>query len=336
MPVGPLTFRVVCGGFVTVFVNFMYKRVLVYRLSHVNTVKLCSLRLSFALVFLIATLLHRSGDVELNPGPPPMNGNTRQTRLQTNNRSLSVDNIDRTSARNEGSVQEPSLSDVMQMLSGMKQDMSQRFDTLSGHLDTMNDSVSGLRNEVTQLAREVEEMRSENEQLKAENRELTDRLGEVEKKLDDLEGRSKRNNLIFTGLQKQTQADYESWEDCEKLVQDLIHNQLKIPDDIQFDRVHRMRKDPKSPIIARFTNFKDKQRVLKQERKLSETAEGSTIFIGEDFSKGVREVRKKLVPFLKNAKADPKNNARMVYDHLVINGKRFYYDPVSNGIKEKS
>ena len=88
-----------------------------------------------------------------------------------------------------------------------------------------------------------------------------------------------------------------------------------------------MRKDPKSPIIARFTNFKDKQRVLKQKRKLSETAEGSTIFIGEDFSKGV--------PFLKNTKADPKNNARMVYDHLVINGKRFYYDPVSNGIKEK-
>ena len=104
---------------------------------------------------------------------------TRQTRLQTNNRSLSVDNIDRTSARNEGSVQEPPLS--QQMLSGMKQGMSQRFDTLNGHLDTLNDSVSGLRNEVTQLAREVEEVRNENEQLKTENRELTDRLGEVKK-----------------------------------------------------------------------------------------------------------------------------------------------------------
>ena len=50
--------------------------------------------------------------------------------------------------------------------------------------------------------------------------------------------------------------------------------------------------------------------------------EGNTIFFGEDFSKGVPEVRKKLVPFLKSAKADPKNNARMVYDHLVINGKK--------------
>ena len=101
----------------------------------------------------------------------------RADRQKTNNSSLSVDNVDRTSARNEGSVQEPSLSDVKQMLSGMKQDMSQRFDTLSEHLDTLNDSVSGLRNEGTQLAREVEEMRSENEQLKAENRELTDRHG---------------------------------------------------------------------------------------------------------------------------------------------------------------
>ena len=79
MPVGPLTFRVVCGGFVTVFVNFMYKRVLVYSLSHVNTVKLCSLRLSFSLVFLIATLLHRSGDVEFNPRLPPDRRDYRPT-----------------------------------------------------------------------------------------------------------------------------------------------------------------------------------------------------------------------------------------------------------------
>ena len=99
--------------------------------------------------------------------------------------------------------------------------------------------------------------------------------------------------------------------------------------------MHRLRNDSKSPIIARFTNFKDKQHVLRQKRKLSETSEGSTIFIGEDFSKGIRDVRRRLVPFLKTAKAAPNNTARMVYDHLVINGKRFYYDPVSNDIKER-
>ena len=35
----------------------------------------------------------------------------------------------------------------MKMLTGMKQDMNQRFDTLTGHLDILNDSVPGLRNQ---------------------------------------------------------------------------------------------------------------------------------------------------------------------------------------------
>ena len=193
MPVCPLNFRAVCGGFVAVFENFMYKCVLLYRLNHVNTVKLRSLRLSFALVCLIATLLHRSGDVELNPGPPKMNGNTRQTRLQSNNRSFYVDTIYRTSARNEGPEQEPSLSDVMKMLTGMKQDMKERFDTLSGHLDIPNDSVSGLSDEVTQLTREVEEVKIENEQLKTEKRELTDKQEML-----------KRNVTTWKAVQRET------------------------------------------------------------------------------------------------------------------------------------
>ena len=71
---GPVDFQGGMWRLCHCFCEMYVKRVLVYRLSHVNTVKLCSLRLSFALVFLIATLLHRSGDVELNPGPPPMNG----------------------------------------------------------------------------------------------------------------------------------------------------------------------------------------------------------------------------------------------------------------------
>ena len=122
--------------------------------------------------------------------------------------------------------------------------------------------MSGLRNEVTQLTKEVEEAKTENEQLKLENRGLIDRLDTVEKKLDNSEGHSKRNNLIFKALRRETEADYESWEDCEKLGKNLIHDKLKIAESIQLDRVHRLCNDSKSPVIARFTNFKDKQRVL--------------------------------------------------------------------------
>ena len=334
MPACPLSFRAVCGRFVPVFVNFMYKRVVLYRQSRVNTVKLGSLRLSFAVVFIIATLLIRSGDVELNPGPRHNEG--RQSRLQSSGtRRRSADNSSTPAPDTAETLeQEPSLKDVMALLTGMRTDFDRRFDTINEHFDTLNNSVSGLREEMTQLAQEVEEVRTENEHLKADNHELKNRLGEAEAKLDDLEGRSKRNNLIFTGLKKQTDSDFESWDDCEKLVTDLIHNKLKISDDMEFDRVHRLRRDENSPIIARFASFKDKQKVLKAKRKLSETENGNTIFIGEDFSKRVRETRKKLVPFLKEAKKDKDKRATMVYDHLVINGKKFYYDEASNALKD--
>ena len=69
MPVGALVFRAACGGFVTVVVNLMYECVLVYRLSHVNTLTLCSMRLSFALRFLFAP-----------PPPPPYHSQRERER----------------------------------------------------------------------------------------------------------------------------------------------------------------------------------------------------------------------------------------------------------------
>ena len=49
----------------------------------------------------------------------------------------------------------------------------------------------------------------------------------------------------------------------------------------------------------------------------------------------IRNLRGRLVPFFeKKAKADPKKSKEMVQDHLVINRKPFYYEPVSN-VKEK-
>ena len=122
-------------------------------------------------------------------------------------------------------------------------------------------------------------------QRERERERERERLKGLEKKLDDSEGRFKRNNQIFTELHKQTEADYESWEDCEKLVQDLIHDQLKITEDIQFDGVHRLRNDAKSSIIARFTYFKDEQRFPKEQQKRTKELEETPASSGRTFGK---------------------------------------------------
>ena len=72
--------------------------------------------------------------------------------------------------------------------------------------------------------------------------------------------------------------------------------------DVKFDRVHRINSKPNSPIIARCCFYQDKLSILKAKTRLK----GSSIFVDEDFSQTVGEIRRKLIPFLKNARAEGK------------------------------
>eukprot|EP00745_Piridium_sociabile_P020573 TRINITY_DN31752_c0_g2_i6.p1 TRINITY_DN31752_c0_g2~~TRINITY_DN31752_c0_g2_i6.p1 ORF type:complete len:271 (-),score=44.85 TRINITY_DN31752_c0_g2_i6:20-832(-) len=252
MPSCPLNFRAKCGGFLWMFQHFMYKRAKRAKESAVRIVELRSMRLSFALVILVATLLHQAGDVEMNPGPGAKNKPTKQTRLDT---SVRRESVEASAAGGKGCEKdtgqtEPTLTSLMEVLTGLKQDLTGGLDSVNGRLDYLSDSVFGIREEVSQLSQTVNAVKEENETLKRQNQQLLDRLEASERKLDDLEGRSKRNNLIFNGLKRTAQR--ESWDDCEKLVKDVIHNQLKIDRNVEFERVHRLGKDPDPPLLLAF------------------------------------------------------------------------------------
>jgi hypothetical protein len=149
----------------------------------------------------------------------------------------------------------------------------------------------------------------------------------VEKVADDLEGRSRRNNLLFYGLEK---GEGETQQDLEDKLTDLFTDKLELADDIEMDRVHRVSSKPNSPVIARCTFYKDKVQILKAKKKLM----GSNIFVGEDFSRGVREVRKKLSKFLKEKK-DAGQRATMVFDHLLVEGEKLYLSEDEQSLVKK-
>ena len=161
MPACLLSFRAKCGGFLWIFLSFMRKRVVHYQVSFVRTLRFHSMRLSLAFVMVMATLLERCGDVEKNPGP-----GSKQTRLQTNNRSLSIDNVDKSS------TEEHSLGDVMKKLNRMCGGVSDQCDSPNSRFDSLDDHVSLLRDEVKHLNKETENAKRENEQLKKENCDL--------------------------------------------------------------------------------------------------------------------------------------------------------------------
>ena len=222
-----------------------------------------------------------------------------------------------------------SLTDIHALLLGMKSETNSKLDHVSNQINNLTESVASLQEKVRSLNEEVHELKGEVQELRETNSELQERLKRSEMKLEDLESRSRRNNIVVHGL-KPVVEGHETWEHCEQALQSMFRDKLGIEEELVLDRAHRMRHgDSNSPIVARFAFFKDRERVLKLKQKLKNTK----IFVGEDFSKSVREIRRKLSPFLKKAKQDGAR-CRMVFDHLMINGKRFEYDPSADDIVE--
>ena len=137
----------------------------------------------------------------------------------------------------------------------------------------------------------------------------------------DLQSRSMRDNLVFSGI-PEAQA-----ENPEQVVKDFISTQLKLPKDtvknITFHRVHRIgppRKDNKHPrpIVAKFEHFKQKVQVQQQGKELK----GTNFGINDQYPKEIMQRRHKLHPIRKESKAKG-HKAVLVIDKLYIDGQLY-------------
>lgn len=100
-------------------------------------------------------------------------------------------------------------------------------------------------------------------------------------KLDDLENRSRRNNICFDAI---PESDKETWAQTEEKIKEVISSKLKIKTKgIVIERAHRIgkkkRADKPRTAIARFLNHKDKQAILVDKKNLKGTG-----FVREDYS----------------------------------------------------
>jgi hypothetical protein len=211
---------------------------------------------------------------------------------------------------------EPTLKDVMDRLASMDANLESKLDSLK---QEMYSAYTEAREEVRELREEVGHLRKENEELKS-------RLDDIEIKADDLECRSRRNNLVFYGLAR---PENETTQQCEDAVNNLLSDTLEMSDPVQFDRVHRTSNKRDAPVVARCVFYKDRVNILKKAR---DKLKGSDVFVAEDFSARVRDIRKKLNQHRRAAKASGKR-ATMVYDHLLIDGKKYVLDG-EDSIKE--
>ncbi|KAL8573774.1 hypothetical protein ACOMHN_019048 [Nucella lapillus] len=327
MPAVPLLFRARCDSFVAVFIAFMFRRAKKKAELQCRTLRVRNrldgviVGLTLSVIF-FSNLLMQCGDIESNPGPPKP-ANTRQTRLSSSSGSGRTGNLslDSNASGSGDRGQNDSDTSLKDMMTEMMVGINARFDELQNDIREIRDSCAGMREDIESLKEEVAT-------LKESNIKLEESVKKLEAKTDDLECRSKRNNMIIHGIPRH---DKETAEDCENILRDTITDKLELTGDFCFERVHRLNAKKNSPVIACCSFYKDKVSILKVKWKLK----GSDLFIGEDFSLRVRTLRKKLVPHLKAAK-DQKKRAIMIYDYLIIDGKKYVLGDDDNGIVEVS
>ena len=132
-------------------------------------------------------------------------------------------------------------------------------------------------------------------------------------KLDDLENRSKRNNLCSEGF---PESPNETWQESESKVKHLISSHMpEVGTDFVIERrAVRTRSDSKPrKIVARFLYYKVREAVFKAKRKLH----GTNRFVHEDYCDRVIKKRTELMPKLKEARRK-NQRAFLRFDKLVI------------------
>ncbi|MEW8546894.1 MAG: hypothetical protein AB2693_25545, partial [Candidatus Thiodiazotropha sp.] len=147
----------------------------------------------------------------------------------------------------------------------------------------------------------------------------------------DLQCRSMRDNLIFTGISEVELKEDEKFENVEKTLNDFLQTEMNIDIPIAYHRVHRIGVYDKNepgysprPIIAKFERFKDREFIRSEAPK---TLRNKPFGVREQFPKVIEDKRKLLYPEMKKAKRNENNKVRMVRDKLFINNQEFVVEP---------
>ena len=154
---------------------------------------------------------------------------------------------------------------------------------------------------------ELFQVKEEINNLKTEVNAIEDDLlnaDEVSAKLIELEDRSWGNNPRIDDIKEEPD---ETWEACEKQIQNIIADKLGIESDAEIDRCHRIgphktktgqNQDRPGTIVCRLNRFKDKQHILINSKKLKNTG----IYIYENFSKDTKDTWEQVLDKLRSSK----------------------------------
>ena len=141
---------------------------------------------------------------------------------------------------------------------------------------------------------------------------------DMKQQIAELEDRHRRNNLRFMGIKEKSGVESETWEESETKVKVFLLEKLGLEaDKITIERTHRIAKKEEGKrrtIIAKFLNYKQREKVLNKYKELKLWED--RIYINEDSIKYTVEKRRILFKRAKEIR-ERGEFAKVVYNRLV-------------------
>ena len=197
----------------------------------------------------------------------------------------------------------------------------------SRRIDRLENKVTKLSEENISIKKELAEMKHSlqfhsdlvEQQLETNNKKDDEALkfsDIIQEKVAELEDRSRRNNLRFSGIEED--GENESWEQSEQKVRTLLNDKLGI-EEVNIERAHRSGnskngENTKRTIIVKLLNYKEKQCILDAFHKNKLWTQ--RIYINEDFSGPTLAKRRELFKEVKELR-DKGIKAKVVYNKIV-------------------
>lgn len=190
----------------------------------------------------------------------------------------------------------------------------QLMEGLSGLLDSKL-AVLATKEDLSAIAGEVATLKEQNQALTEEISFLRREQRSMKAKLLDLEGRSRRNNLVFRGIKWDAGT-----KDFRHIVRKFCAEMFGSDDRLYVNRAHPLGRGSSAAIIAHFPDDGDIEYIMSRCKKLK----GTGFFVHRDYTSEVREKRRCLAALRSEVeRVSGKRRMPLYFDHLTIEGSRF-------------
>ncbi|KAH9359721.1 hypothetical protein HPB48_011077 [Haemaphysalis longicornis] len=261
----------------------------------------CLLGLLCNCLHVIRLLLLTSGDIELNPGPSSSSDSESETQLN---------------------------SQILKKILKEQTQTNKTLALLTNNLKEVESAVGDIQTRITNIEQElcpIEKCEQRLEKVDEACNNMTKLVLELVAKVDDLENRSRRNNILVYGVKEDQDEDSEK---LERKVNEEIFKKILGVEVNSIERIHRIglkHAERHRPIILRFFNYVDKTKVMSSCFKLK----GTKIAISEDFSKNVRDIHAKLWRSAAKEKGSG-SKVSLRYDKLKVDDRVYVWDAARN------